>query len=76
MLSEVVTPFVATGVITAKWGATTQSYQVLELRIYETSQRWDKRTGALSDLIKKKRNQADRFVQKAVKFLGANLLAT
>jgi hypothetical protein len=72
MLSEVVTPFVASGVITAKWGATTQSYQVLELRIYETAQSWDKRTGSLSDLLKKKKNQANRFVQKAEKYLGAH----
>lgn len=72
MLSEVVTPFVANGVITAKWGATIQTYQVLELRIYETDQSWDKRTGALADLLKNKRNQADRFISRAKRFLGAN----
>lgn len=33
MLAEVVLPFVSSGVITAKWGATKQSYQVLELRL-------------------------------------------
>ena len=72
MLSEVVTPFVASGVITAKWGSTTQSYQVLELRVYETTQPWDKRTGSLGDLIKNKRNQVGRFVQRAEKYLGAH----
>ena len=36
LLSEVVLPFVSKGVIAAKWGKTTQTYQVLELRIYET----------------------------------------
>jgi hypothetical protein len=72
MLSEVVTPFVASGVITAKWGSTIQSYQVLELRVYETTQPWDKRTGPLGDLIKNKRNQVGRFVQKAEKYLGAH----
>lgn len=72
MLSEVVTPFVAGGVITAKWGKTIQSYQVLELRIYETVQRWDKRTGSLGDLLKKKRNQAGRFIQRAEKYLGSH----
>jgi hypothetical protein len=72
MLSEVVTPFVASGVITAKWGSTIQSYQVLELRVYETAQRWDKRTGSLGDLLKGKRNQVARFIQKAEKYLGAH----
>ena len=49
VLSEVVLPFVSKGVITAKWGSSMQSYQVLELRIYETPTRWDKRTGPLSE---------------------------
>ena len=56
ILSEVVLPFVAGGVITAKWGAKTQSYQVLELRIYETKDSWDKKKGPLSDLLKGKKN--------------------
>jgi hypothetical protein len=72
MLSEVVTPFVATRVITARWGSTIQYYQVLELRVYEATQPLDKRSGSLSDLIKNKRNQAGRFVQKAEKYLGAH----
>lgn len=72
LLSEVVLPFVANGVITAKWGKSTQSYQVLELRIYETDVRWDKRTGPLGDLLKRKRNQFDRFETRAEKLLGAN----
>ena len=72
LLSEVVLPFVANGVITAKWGKSTQSYQVLELRVYETDARWDKRTGPLGDLLKRKRNQFPRFEARAQKFLGAN----
>lgn len=70
LLSEVVLPFVSKGVMTAKWGKSTQSYQVLELRIYETSTSWDKRTGPLSDLIKGKRNQFPRFEAKAKKLVG------
>ena len=31
-----VPPFVANGIITAKWGKKKQSYQVLELRVFET----------------------------------------
>ena len=72
LLSEVVLPFVSKGVIAAKWGKTTQSYQVLELRIYETAAPWDKRTGPLSDLTKGKRNQFSRFEAKAQKLLGKN----
>ena len=72
LLSEVVLPFVSKGIIAAKWGKTTQSYQVLELRVYETQSSWDKRTGALSDLIKGKRNQFTRFKAKAEKLLGKN----
>jgi len=70
ILSQVVLPFVSKGVITAKWGKKTQSYQVLELRIFETESSWDKRTGPLTDLIKRKRNQFPRFKDRAQKLLG------
>jgi len=70
LLSEVVLPFVSKGVITAKWGKNTQTYQVLELRIYETDASWDKRTGPLADMLKRKRNQFPRFDAKAQKLLG------
>lgn len=72
VLSQIVLPFVSNGVITAKWGKTMQSYQVLELRIFETASAWDKRTGPLADLIKRKRNQFHRFEQKAQKLLAKN----
>jgi hypothetical protein len=73
MLSEVVLPFVANSVITAKWGVATQSYQVLELRIYETPEAWDKRTGPLAELLKRRRNQFPRFETKAKKLLSKNV---
>jgi hypothetical protein len=44
----------------------------LELRIYETPQAWDKRTGPLAELTKGKRNQFARFEAKAQKLLGRN----
>jgi len=72
LLSEVVLPFVAGGVITAKWGKKKQSYQVLELRIYETAESWDKRKGPIGDLIKKKKNQFARFQARAKQLLGKN----
>lgn len=65
-------PFVANGVITAKWGAKTQSYQVLELRIYETKGIWDKKKGPLSDLLKGKKNQFSRFETRAKQLLATN----
>jgi len=70
LLSEIVIPFVASSVITAKWGTKLQSYQVLELRIYETKGPWDKRKGALGDQIKGKKNLAARFVERAQKLLS------
>lgn len=72
ILSQVVLPFVSKGFITAKWGKKMQSYQVLELRIFETGSAWDKRTGPLTDLIKGKRNQFPRLKDKAQKLLGKN----
>lgn len=72
LLSEVVLPFIATGVITARWGAKNQSYQVLELRVYETKDKWDKKKGPLSDLIKGKKNQFARFAAKAEQLLATN----
>lgn len=72
MLSEVVLPFVASGVITLKWGSKTQSYQVLELRIYETKTAWDKRKGPIGDLLKGKKNQYSRFAVKAEELLATN----
>jgi len=72
ILSQVVLPFVSKGVITAKWGSATQTYQVLELRIYETEAPWDKRNGPLAEFTKRKRNQFDRFKAKAETLLGQN----
>ena len=51
LLSEIVIPFVAQGVITAKWGKTVQSYQVLELRIFETKDPWCYRRPKTEPLI-------------------------
>ena len=72
LLSEVIIPFVASNVITAKWGGKIQSYQVLELRVFETKESWDKRNGPLIDLIKGKKNLFKRFGDKANKLLSAN----
>jgi len=72
ILSTVVLPFVASRVITRKWGSKTQSYQVLELRIYETKQAWDKRKGPIVKFLKRKKNQYSRFATKAEELLATN----
>ena len=71
VLSEIVLPFITNGVITAKWGNTIQTYQVLELRIYETKALWNKKSGAvITDFIKGRRNQYRRFAAKAESLLS------
>ena len=71
VLSEIVIPFIASGVIRAKWGNKIQSYQVLELRIYETKTPWNKKSGAvISDMIKGKKNQYSRLAIKAESLLS------
>jgi len=70
VFSEVVLPFVANGVITAKWGAKTQTYQVLELRVYRTKKVWHKPSGPLDDFIKGQKNLFPRFEARAQKVLG------
>jgi len=71
VLSEIVIPFIASGVITANWGTRVQTYQVLELRIYETSLSWSKRSGTvIADVIKGKRNLYRRFAAKAESLLS------
>jgi hypothetical protein len=72
VLSEIVLPFVANGVITAKWGAKRKSYQVLELRIYETQAAWNKKDGPLSTAIKGKRNLFAKFQGRAEQLLATN----
>ncbi len=71
VLSEIVIPFIANGVITAKWGSKVQSYQVLELRIYETKAPWNKKSGTvIADIIKGKKNLYSRFATKAETLLS------
>lgn len=71
VLSEIVLPFIANGVITAKWGKKVQTYQVLELRIYETKALWNKKSGTvIADIIKGKKNLYNRFATKAESLLS------
>ncbi len=68
MLTEFVIPYVNNGVIKAKWGKNTQSYQVLELRIFGTDGRWDKRSGVkLDTFLGNTRNRYASFEKRAKK---------
>jgi hypothetical protein len=71
MLADFVIPFVSTGVIRAKWGASTMSYQVVTLRIYKTADAWDKKSRiTLEDFIGKRKNVFNSFEKRAKRALG------
>ena len=66
MLTTIVIPYVRDGVIKARWGAKTQSFQVIELRIYKTDVSWAKKSGVtLDDFLKRKRNLFKTFEKRA-----------
>lgn len=69
---SLVTQFKAEGAISAYWGEKTQTYQVLELRIFQTTNKWNRPTdGALESFIGKgKRNLYQKYEKKAQKILG------
>jgi len=74
MLTEYVLPYASTGVIKAKWGTTTQSYQVLELRVYGTQKAWYKPSGIpLDEFIGTTKNRFVQFEKRAKKALGAKV---
>ena len=72
MLSQVAIPFVANGTITATWGNRTNTYQVLEMRVYETKEKWDKKAGALASILTNKKNKWPLFETKAKGLLSIN----
>jgi len=71
MLTECVIPFKRTGVIKARWGSNTQSYQVLELRVVATAKPWYKASGTpLDQFIGSAKNRYSTFEKRAEKALG------
>jgi nucleoside 2-deoxyribosyltransferase len=73
ILSNVVLPFVSNGVVQAPWGKKTQSYQVLELRIYKTHTGWDKKSGVqLETFIGSSPNRFKHFEKRANALLSKN----
>lgn len=74
MLTEYVIPFEKNGIIKERWGAGTQSYQVLELRIFGTLHSWDKKSGVqLETFIGKAKNRYTQFAKRAQDALGATI---
>lgn len=70
MLTEYVIPYVRNGIIRARWGAATQSYQVLELRIFGTDGPWHKPSGIpLDNFLGSARNRFASFEKRAKKAL-------
>lgn len=66
VLFKFVVPFLQSGTITAKWGSTLQTYQVLELLVYKTKKRWDKKSGETFDkFLGSARNIFSTFEKKA-----------
>jgi hypothetical protein len=56
--------------ISAKWGSATQTYQVLELRIYKTADRWHKPTGGpLESFVRGRKNQFPSLQKRARKLI-------
>ncbi len=66
MLTNVVIPYVNNGVVELKWGSKTRSYQVIDLRIYQTDTPWYKKSGvSLDDFLARKRNIFTKFERRA-----------
>jgi hypothetical protein len=64
---DIVTEFVNDGTITTRWGNKNQTRQALELRVYETRERYDKRShGAATDFLKRKRNVFRRLEKEVL----------
>lgn len=71
VLTEYVIPYARNGVIKARWGSSTQSYQVLELRVLGTNKAWYKASGTpLDEFIGKAKNRYPFFEKRAKKALG------
>ncbi|TGL55263.1 hypothetical protein EHQ61_00695 [Leptospira wolffii] len=71
ILTNYVLSYVLGGTIRASWGGSAKSYQVLELRIYQTEQAWDKREGiTFESFTKGRRNIFSNFEKKAKEILN------
>lgn len=73
-LTDYVLPFKQNGFLELDWGKTKYSYQILELRIYKTNEKWDKKSKVPIDVfLKGKPNCFKYFEKKADKILSRKL---
>lgn len=71
VLADYIVPYVSRGTISARWGKKTNTYQVVQLRVYKTEDVWDKKSGMpLEKFIGKSRNLFNSFEKRAQKALG------
>jgi hypothetical protein len=57
VMTGFILPFIESGTMTTKWGSTTRRRQVLELRVYGTENRFDKKQGVpFETFIKRRKN--------------------
>ena len=71
IMTEVMLPFLSSGVVTASWGKQELTYQVLEVRIYRTENLYDKKKKvSLEDFVGKAKNLSKAFEKKAERLLG------
>lgn len=73
VLVQVVVPYISQGVIKTDWGSKTKSHQVIELRIYKTTDAWDKKKGqSIEQFLAGKRNIYRSLATRAQRFLQPN----
>jgi hypothetical protein len=71
VLASFVVPFVREGTITTTWGSKTQTRQALELRVYQTEQSYERRSGIdFETFVKSRRNRYNALAAKAERLVG------
>jgi nucleoside 2-deoxyribosyltransferase len=70
---DIVTEFMQEGTITTRWGNATRTRQALELRIFQTNEKYNKTSGtSFSDFAKRRRNVYPRLEKEAEERLPQN----
>jgi hypothetical protein len=73
VMTGFIVPFLETSTITTKWGSKTKRRQVLELRVYRTQTRFDKKQGvAFDEFITKKKIIYGTLADRAKSQVGPN----
>ncbi len=70
---DIVTEFMQESTITTRWGNQTRTRQALELRVFQTSEKYNKTSGtSFSDFAKRRRNVYPRLEKEAEERLPQN----